>query len=231
MNRSFLFVLLFSFSFAAPAQELPVLVKSEIFATILQGKVDKNVVWDKPGAPGHNGTLSFSFFFPRVVVRDSQEINYHLDMGHKLFLSFFSSRELQGLRSYQVSFPIMQGHGADIYEMRLDVNFRDMEESEYMRLERLTRAIPYFAWSNYLSISHHDRDRVIVNLKDMEEMTPDSAREDFCNVLAFAVYYYAFRQQLTKPLEIIYRSPGETKRYSYPVGTDFKKTLALFNTK
>ncbi len=36
----------------------------------------------------------------------------------------------------------------------LDPNFRDMEESPYLRLERLTRAIPYFAWSNYLTISH-----------------------------------------------------------------------------
>jgi len=208
------------------------MVKGQIFATIVQGKIDKNVKWNGPKLKGQQGYLSFEFLYPRNIVRDSQEINYHLDMEHRLFISFFNAKELLGLRNYEVAFPISGGHGADTYDMRLDPNFRDPEESPYLRLERLTRAIPYFAWSNYLSISHSDRGTVIVNLKDMDQWTPELGREDFCNVIAFAVYYYAFKQQLAKPLLIIYRAPGDVlERYSYPVGTDFRKYLNLFDNQ
>jgi hypothetical protein len=230
MTRYLLISFLFPITFAATGQDLPVMTKSQLFATIVQGKIDKNVKWDSPKLPGKQGYLGFEFLYPRTIVRDSQEISYHLDMEHRLFVSFFNAKELQGLRNYEVAFPISPGHGADTYEMRLDPNFRDMEESPYLRLERLTRAIPYFAWSNYLTISHSDRGTVIVNLKDVDEWTPESGREDFCNALAFAVYYYAFKQQLPKPLLIIYRAPGNVlERYEYPVGTDFRKYLNLFD--
>jgi hypothetical protein len=226
----YLILFLIAIDLTATGQELSVVTKSQIFATIVQGKIDKNVKWNSPKSPGQQGYLGFEFLYPRNIVRDSQEISYHLDMEHRLFLSFFNAKELQGLRNYEVAFPISGGHGADSYEMRLDPNFRDVEESPFLRLERLTRAIPYFAWSNYLSISHSDRGTVIVNLKDMDQWTPESGREDFCNVLAFAVYYYAFKQQLAKPLLIIYRAPGDVlERYAYPVGTNFRKYLSLFD--
>src|ERR1700761_208748 len=205
MTRYILICFLFFSTFAASSQELSVVMKSEIFATIVQGKTDKNVKWDRPKLPGQQGYLGFEFLYPRNIVRDSQEINYHLDMGHRLFLSFFNAKELLGLRKYEVAYPISGGHGADSYYMYLDANFHDNEESPFMRLERLTRAIPYFSWSNYSSISHTDRGTVILNLKDMDQWTPEGGREEFCNVLAFAVFYYAFKQQLTKPLLIIYR--------------------------
>ncbi|HEV2479556.1 MAG TPA: hypothetical protein VGS79_07820 [Puia sp.] len=228
----FLFVFLLFVSNLAVSQALPVMLKGQIFATIVQGKIDKNVRWDIPKAAGQQGYLSFEFLYPRNIVRDSQEIDYHLDMEHRLFVSFFNAKELLGLRAYEVAFPISGGHGADTYDMRLDPNFRDLEESPFLRLERLTRAIPYFAWSNYLSTSHSDRGTVIVNLKDMDQWTSELGREDFCNVLAFAVYYYAFKQQLAKPLLIIYRGPGDVlERYAYPVGTDFRKYLNVFNNQ
>lgn len=230
MARNLLFLLLLTGNFfVVTGQELSVRMKGEVFATIVDGRIDKGVKWQKPKIRGEDGYLDFEFEYPRAIVRDSQEISYHLDMEHRLFLSFFNSRELSGLRNYEVSFPIIPGHGADTYEMRLDPNFRDAEESEFLRLERLTRAIPYFAWSNYLTISHSDRGTVIVNLKDMDRWTPDSAREDFCNVIAFAVNYYVFRQRLAKPLQIIYRAPDEITRYDYPVGTDFRKYLTVFD--
>jgi hypothetical protein len=197
----------------------------------VEGRIDKVVKWERPKTSGQQGYLNFEFVYPRTIVRDSQEINYHLDMEHRLFLSFFNSRELSGLRNYEVSFPIIPGHGSDTYEMRLDPNFRDLEESEFLRLERLTRAIPYFAWSNYLTISHSDRGTVIVNLKDMDQWTPDSMCEDFCNVIAFAVNYYVFKQHMAKPLQIIYRAPNDIRRYDYPVGTDFRKYLTVFDDK
>lgn len=232
MTRHLVFCFFFSLIFASVAgQDLSVAIKGQIFATIVQGTIDKHVQWDRPKSPGQGGRLVFEFAYPRTIVRDSQEISYHLDMEHRLFLSFFNSKELQGLRNYEVSFPIMPGHGADSYEMRLDPNFRDQEESEFLRLERLTRAIPYFSWSNYLTISHSDRGTVIVNLKDMDQWTPDSSRDAFCNVIAFAVYYYVFKQHLTKPLLIIYRAPNDVERYNYPPGTDFRKFLAVFETK
>ncbi len=106
-----------------------------------------------------------------------------------------------------------------------------MAESEYMRLERLTRAIPYFAWSNYLATNSRERDQVVVNLKDTEQMTPDSCRDDYCNVIAFSVYYYVFKGHLTKPLEVIYRSSSEVKKYEYPVTYDFNRVLGLFDGK
>jgi len=228
MIRYLLFWFFFLDSFSGSGQDLAVRMKGEIFATIVEGKIDKGVKWEKPKSFGQEGYLNFEFVYPRTIVRDSQEISYHLDMEHRLFLSFFNSKELSGLRNYEVSFPIIPGHGADTYEMRLDPNFRDLEESEFLRLERLTRAIPYFAWSNYLTISHSDRGTVIVNLKDMDQWTPEESRDDFCNVLAFAVYYYVFKQRLAKPLQIIYRAPNELKRYDYPVGTDFRKFLTVF---
>jgi len=230
MTRYLFIFFLLSVTFVSSAQDLPVKVKSQIFATIVQGEIDKKVKWDCPKGSGQQGYLGFEFQYPRTIVRDSQEINYHLDMEHRLFLSFFNAKELLGLRNYEVAFPINPGTGADTYEMRLDPNFRDMEESPYLRLERLTRAIPYFAWSNYFSTSHSDRGTVILNLKDMDHWTPESGREDFCNALAFAVYYYAFKEQLTKPLLIIYRGPDNVlERYSYAAGTDFRKYLSLFD--
>lgn len=232
MTRYLLTAFLFAFGFGATGQDLSVALKGQIFATIVQGKIDKSVKWDRPKGPGQQGYLSFEFLYPRNIVRDSQEISYHLDMEHRLFVSYFNAKELLGLRTYEVAFPISGGHGADTYDMRLDPNFRDMEESPYLRLERLTRAIPYFAWTNYLSISHSDRGTVIVNLKDMDQWTPELGREDFCNVLAYAVFYYAFKQQLAKPLLIIYRGPGEVlERYEYPVGTNFRKYLNLFDNQ
>ena len=232
MTRYLLILFLIAIDLTATGQELSVFTKGQIFATIVQGKIDKNVKWDSPKSPGQQGYLGFEFLYPRTIVRDSQEISYHLDMEHRLFLSFFNAKELLGLRNYEVAFPITPGHGADTYEMRLDPNFRDMEESTYLRLERLTRAIPYFSWSNYLSISHSDRGTVIVNLKDMDQWTPESGREAFCNVLAFAVYYYAFKQQLVKPLLIIYRAPGGVlERYEYPAGTNFRKYLSIFDNQ
>jgi hypothetical protein len=229
MTRYLLIFFLFSVNLAVSGQDLSVKLKGEIFATIVQGKIDRNVKWTSPKAAGQQGYLGFEFMYPLTIVRDSQEINYHLDMEHRLFLSFFNAKELQGLRSYEVAFPISPGHGADTYEMRLDPNFRDMEESAFLRLERLTRAIPYFSWSNYFLTSHSDRGTVIVNLKDMEQWTPEAGRDDFCNVIAYAVFYYAFKQQLNKPLLIIYRAPGNVlERYEYPVGTDFRKYLNLF---
>jgi hypothetical protein len=232
MTRYLLIVFLSASNIAATGQELHMMLKGQIFATIVQGKIDRNVKWNSPRLPGQQGYLSFEFLYPRNIVRDSQEISYHLDMEHRLFISFFNAKELLGLRNYEVAFPISGGHGADTYDMRLDPNFRDMEESPFLRLERLTRAIPYFAWSNYLSISHSDRGTVIVNLKDMDQWTPELGREDFCNVLAFAVYYYAFKQQLAKPLLIIYRAPGDVlERYAYPVGTNFRKYLSLFDNQ
>jgi hypothetical protein len=229
----YLFVFfLFAVNFSAPGQDLAVKLKGQIFATIVQGKIDKSVKWDRPGLPGHPGYLGFEFLYPLTIVRDSQEINYHLDMSHRLFLSFFNAKELQGLRNYEVAYRISPGHGSDTYEMRLDPNFRDMEESAFLRLERLTRAIPYFSWSNYFLTSHSDRGTVIVSLKDMDQWTPEGGREDFCNVIAFAVFYYAFKQQLNKPLQIIYRAPGQVlERYDYPVGTDFRKYLSLFDNQ
>jgi hypothetical protein len=232
MTKYLLTAFLFAFGFAVTGQDLSVTLKGQIFATIVQGKIDKGVKWDRPKGPGQQGSLSFEFLYPRNIVRDSQEISYHLDMEHRLFISYFNAKELMGLRTYEVAFPISGGHGADTYDMRLDPNFRDMEESPYLRLERLTRAIPYFAWTNYLSISHSDRGTVIVNLKDMDQWTPELGREDFCNVVAYAVFYYAFKQQLAKPLLIIYRGPGEVlERYEYPVGTNFRKYLSLFDNQ
>lgn len=232
MTRYLLIFLVFAGVLRARGQALPMMLKSQIFATIVQGQIDKHVKWNSPGAGGQQGSLTFEFLYPRNIVRDSQEISYHLDMEHRLFLSFFNARELLGLRTYEVAFPISGGHGADTYDMRLELNFRDMEESVYLRLERLTRAIPYFAWSNYLSISHSDRGTVIVNLKDMDQWTAELGREAFCNVLAFSVYYYAFKQQLAKPLLIIYRGAGDVlERYEYPVGTDFRKYLSVFNNQ
>lgn len=228
----YLLILLFLGNFiGVSGQELSVLMKGEVFATIVEGRIDRNVKWVQPKPPGQIGSLDFEFVYPRMIVRDSQEIDYHLDMEHRLFISFFNSKELSGLRNYEVSFPIIPGHGSDTYEMRLSPNFRDVEESEFLRLERLTRAIPYFAWSNYLTIVHSDRGTVIVNLKDMDRWTPDSMREDFCNVIAFAVNYYVFKQHLAKPLQIIYRAPDEIMRYDYPVGTDFRKYLTVFDEK
>src|ERR1700748_3780661 len=122
MTKYLIFLSSICFSFAAAGQDLSVNVKSQIFATIVQGKIDKNVKWDRPKTPGQEGHLVFEFAYPRTIVRDSQEINYHLDMEHRLFLSFFNSKELLGLHNYEVSFPIMPGHGADSYEMRLDPN-------------------------------------------------------------------------------------------------------------
>lgn len=232
MTRFLLLMFLFPSALAVRGQVLPVMLKGQIFATIVQGQIDKRVTWNTPGAGGQQGYLSFEFLYPRNIVRDSQEIDYHLDMEHRLFISFFNAKELLGLRAYEVAFPISGGHGADTYDMRLEPNFRDLEESPFLRLERLTRAIPYFAWTNYLSTSHSDRGTVVVNLKDMDQWTSELGREDFCNVLAFAVYYYAFKQQLAKPLLIIYRGPGDVlERYAYPVGTDFRKYLTVFNNK
>jgi hypothetical protein len=223
--------ILFVLTFAASAQELSVRQKGEIFATILQGKLSRNFKWTRPGGSGEKGNLTIELLYPRSIVRDSQEIAYHLDMCQRLFLSFFSSTDLRGLHSYEVFFPVIPGHSVDSYELFFDANFHDMQESEFMRLERLTRAVPYFAWSNYLAITSRERDRVVVNLKDTEHMTPDSCRDDYCNVIAFSVYYYVFRQHCTKPLEIIYRSSTEVKRYEFPVKYDFKQLLALFDTK
>lgn len=232
MTRYLLIFLVFASDLAARGQVLPIMLKGQIFATIVQGQIDKKVTWNSPKGGGQQGYLSFEFLYPRNIVRDSQEISYHLDMEHRLFLSFFNAKELLGLHTYEVAFPISGGHGADTYDMRLDPNFRDLEESPYLRLERLTRAIPYFAWTNYLSISHSDRGTVIVNLKDMDQWTSELGRADFCNVLAFAVYYYAFKKQLAKPLLIIYRGAGDVlERYAYPVGTDFRKYLSVFDNQ
>lgn len=232
MTRSLLLMVLFVSHFVVRGQVLPVTLKGQIFATIVQGQIDKHVTWNSPKVAGQQGYLSFELLYPRNIVRDSQEIDYHLDMEHRLFVSFFNAKELLGLRNYEVAFPISGGHGADTYDMRLEPNFRDLEESPFLRLERLTRAIPYFAWSNYLSTSHSDRGTVIVNLKDMDQWTSEAGRDDFCNVLAFAVYYYAFKQQMAKPLQIIYRGAGDVlERYDYPIGTDFRKYLKVFNNQ
>jgi hypothetical protein len=230
MIRLATLLLLFAVTFDARSQELTVIQKGQLFATILQGKTSHGVKWQPPGQSGQPGYLGFELFYPRAIVRDSQEIVYRLEMCHRLFLSFFSSRDLKGLNSYAVSFPIVPGHGIDSYQQRFDPNFHDMAESEFMRLDRLTRAIPYFAWSNYLGVNSKDRDRVVVNLKDSEGMTPDSSRDDYCNIIAFVVYYYVFRRHLEKPLQIIYRTPAETKHYDYPVGYDFARFLPLFDT-
>jgi len=226
----YLFILcLFTVTCTATGQDLSVLLKGQVFATIVQGKIDTLVKWNSPSSPGQQGYLGFIFFYPHTIVRDTQEINYRMDLVHRLFVSFFNTKELMGLRDFEVSYPISPGHGADSYFLRLLPNFRDMEESPYLRLERLTRAIPYLAWSNYLSISPGDRREVIINLKDMDQWTPEIAREDFCNVVAYAVYYYVFKQQLTKPLLIIYRGPDNVReQYNYPVGTDFRKYLSVF---
>ena len=223
--------ILFTIPFAGYAQKLNIQQKGEIFTTILQGKLSHHFKWRSPGTSGEQGNLSFELSYPRSIVRDSQEIAYHLDMSKRLFLSFFNSADLQGLHSYEVFFPLNPGHGVDSYQLYFDPNFHDMQESEFMRLERLTRAIPYFAWSNYLAITSRERDRVVVNLKDTEQMTPDSCRDDYCNVIAFSVYYYVFREHLTKPVEVIYRSSAGIKRYEYPVKYDFKPILDLFDAK
>jgi hypothetical protein len=229
MIKIALLLLLFAYNDTACSQELSVIQKGQIFATILQGKITHNIKWQSPRQSGRPGFLAFELFYPRSIVRDSQEIVYRLDMCQRLFLSFFSSRDLQGLRSYEVSFPVNPGHSVESYELRFDPNFHDMQESEFMRLERLTRAIPYFAWSNYLGITSKERDRVVVNLKDSEQMTPDSCRDDYCNTIAFFVYYYVFRKHLDKPLQVIYRSLGEIKHYDYPVGYNFDRVLQLFD--
>jgi hypothetical protein len=232
MIRLATLLLLFTVTINANCQKLSVIQKGQILATILQGKISHDVKWQSPGNSGQSGYLRFELFYPRSIVQDSQEMVYRLDMCQRLFLSFFSSRDLRGLHSYQVNFPMAApGHRIDSYELEFDPNFHDMEESEFMRLERLTRAIPYFAWSNYLGITSKERDRVVVNLKDSDQMTPDSCREDYCNTIAFVVYYYVFRSHLDKPLQLIYRSPGETIHYDYPVGFDFKLVLQLFNDK
>ena len=232
MIRFATLLLLFAVTINASCQKLSVIQKGQILATILQGKISHDVNWQSPGISGQPGYLGFELFYPRAVVRDTQEIVYRLDMCQRLFLSFFSSGDLHGLHSYHVSFPVAApGRRIDSYELGFDPNFRDMQESEFMRLERLTRAVPYFAWSNYLGITSKERDRVVVNLKDSDQMTPDSCRDDYCNTIAFVVYYYVFRSHLDKPLQIIYRSPGETKHFDYPVGYDFNRVLQLFNDK
>src|ERR1700722_5118626 len=232
MIKIALLLLLFAYNDTACSQELSVIQKGQIFATILQGKITPNIKWQSPRQSGRPGFLAFELFYPRSMVRDSQEIVYRLDMCQRLFLSFFSSSDIHGLHSYQVNFPVAApGRRIDSYELGFDPNFRDMQESEFMRLERLTRAGPYFAWSNYLGITSKERDRVVVNLKDSDQMTPDSCRDDYCNTIAFVVYYYVFRGHLDKPLQLIYRSPAETKRYDYPVGYYFNRVLQLFNDK
>lgn len=66
---------------------------------------------------------------------------------------------------------------------------------------------------------------------DMEQWAPDSTREDLCDVIAFPVEYYVFKQDLAKPLQVIYRAPHVFMRYDYPAGTDFRKYLTVFDEK
>jgi hypothetical protein len=213
-------------------QDLSVPLKAQILATIMQGKVNKTAKWEKPEPPDQPGFLGFTIAYPRNILNDRQEIAYHLDMGWKFFLSFFNAGELQGLRSYRVFMATVTSEGDNAFELPLEANFHDLEESEYMRLDCLTRAIPYLAWSNYLSITHKDREKgVVLTLKDTERMTPGNACEDYCNVIAFAVYYYAFRQHLTKPLRIVYRTGDKSTVFDYPPGNDFRKVLTLFAQK